>query len=90
MVLANTRANLISPAVLYGTNFGNALQTDGRYSDLTVANRFEFDIEEIRANRALDGALAMQQVQAKLQLDTLNDFIDLTEALIIALDEGDT
>ena len=90
VVLANTRANLISPAVLYGTNFGNVWQTDGRYSDLTVANRFEFDIEEIRANRALDGALAMQQVQTKQQLDTLNDFIDLTEALIIALGEGGT
>jgi len=88
--MADRRANLITPAVLYGTNFGNALQTDRRYSDLTVANRFEFNIEEIRANRALDGALAMQQVQAKLQLDTLNDFIDLTEALIIALGEGDT
>lgn len=87
VVLEDTRANLIIPAVLQGTIFGNALQTDERYKDLTVANRFEFDIEEIRANRALDGALAIRQLQAKQQLNTLNDFIDTTEALIIALGE---
>ncbi|MEM9014369.1 MAG: hypothetical protein AAGB02_04600 [Pseudomonadota bacterium] len=88
VVLADVRANTIIPAVLYGTNFANALQMDERYADLTIANRFEFDIEEIRANRTFDGALAVQQVQAKLQLNTVNDFIDTTEALIIALDEG--
>jgi len=87
VVLEDTRANLIIPAVLQGTIFGNALQSDERYKDLTVANRFEFDIEEIRANRALDGALAIRQVQAKQQLNTLNGFIDTTEALIIALGE---
>lgn len=89
VVLEDARANLIIPAVLEGTNFGNALQTDERYMDLTVADRFEFDIEEIRSNRNLDGALAMRQLQAKQQLNTLNVFIDITEALIIALGEGD-
>lgn len=89
VVLEDARANLIIPAVLQGTIFGNALQTDERYTDLTVAERFEFDIEEIRANRTLDGALAIRHLQAKQQLNTLNDFIDTTEALIIALDEGD-
>ncbi len=57
--------------------------------EMTVANRFEFDIEEIRANRNLDGALAMQQLQAKQQLNTLNVFIEITEALIVALGESD-
>ncbi|GLQ21684.1 hypothetical protein ACFFUB_09330 [Algimonas porphyrae] len=90
VVIADIRANLVTPAVLYGTNFANALQTDGRYSDFTVANRFEFDIEDIRANRTLDGALAYQQVQTKLQLNTINDFIATTEALIVALGEKDT
>ena len=90
VVLEDTRANLIIPAVVEGTIFGNALQTDERYTDLTVAERFEFDIEEIRANRVLDSALAMRQVQAQQQLNTLNDFIDITEALIVALDEADT
>ncbi len=89
VVLEDARANLIIPVVLEGTNFGNALQADERYTDLTVANRFEFDIEKIRANRNLDGALAMRQLQAKQQLNTLNAFIDITEALIIALGEGD-
>ena len=90
VVLEDARANLIIPVVLEGTNFGNALQSDERYMDLTVADRFQLDIEEIRANRALDGALAMRQVQAQQQLNTLNDFIDITEALIVALDEADT
>jgi hypothetical protein len=86
-VLADTRANLIIPTVLHGTNFGNALQADERYADFTVANRFEFDIEEVRANRALDGALAVQHQYTKFQLITVQDFIDITEALIIALSE---
>ena len=90
VVLADIRANLIIPAVLYGTNFGNALQTDERYTDLTVAERFEFDIEDIRANRTLDGALAMRHLLAKQQLNSLDDFITITEALIIALGEGGT
>lgn len=89
VVLEDTRANLIIPAVLEGTNFGSALQTDERYSDLTVANRFKFDLEEVRANRTLDGALAMRQLQAKQQLNTLNDFIEITEALIVALGEAE-
>lgn len=90
VVLEDTRANLIIPAVLQGTNFGNALQTDGRYTDMTMAERFEFDIEEIRANRALDGALAIRHVQAKQQLNSLDYFINTTEALIVALGEEDT
>ena len=89
VVLEDARANLIIPVVLEGTNFGNALQSDERYMDLTVADRFEFDIEEIRSNRNLDGALAMRQLQAQQQLNTLNVFIDITEALIIALGDGD-
>lgn len=88
VVIAEVRTNVITPAILYGTNFANALQADERYSDFTVANRFEFDIEGIRANRTLDGALAYQQVQTKLQLITINDFIATTEALITALGEG--
>ena len=76
MRLEDGRANLIIPAVLQGTIFGNALQTDERYADLTVAERFEFDIEEIRANRALDGALAIRHLQAKQQLNSLDDFIN--------------
>lgn len=89
VVLEDTRANLIIPAVLEGTILGNALQTDERYTDLTVAARFEFDIEEIRANRALDGALAIRQLQVIQQLNTLDDFINITETLIIALGETD-
>ena len=90
MRLEDGRANLIIPIVLQGTILGNALQTDERYTDLTVAKRFEFDIEDIRANRALDGALAIRHLQAKQQLNSLNEFIDLTEALIVALGEGGT
>lgn len=89
VVLEDTRANLIIPAILQGTILGNALQADDRYTDLTVAERFEFDIEEIRANRELDGALAIRQLQAKQQLNSLNEFIEITETLIIALGEGD-
>ena len=86
VVLEDARANFIIPHVLYGTNFGNAVQTDGRYSDFTIAKRFDFDIEEIRANRTLDGVLAMRHLQAQQQLNSLNDFIDMSEALVIALE----
>lgn len=90
IVLEDARANLIIPVVLEGTNFGNALQSDERYMDLTVTDRFQFDIEEIRSNRNLDGALAMRQLQAKQQLNTLIDLIGITEALIVALEEANT
>lgn len=85
--LENTRNDLIVPIVLNGTVFGNALRTDERYVDVTATIRFGFDIDEVRANRSMDGALAMRHVQAMQQLNSLNDFIDKTEMLIEALGE---
>jgi len=82
------RNSLIIPTVLNGTTFGNALRTDDRYPEVTETERFDFDIEAIRSNRSLDGALAIRHVHAKQQLNLLNDFIQTTEALIFALGEG--
>lgn len=87
-ILEDTRNGVVIPRVLEGTAFGNALQTDDRYHELTVTKRFEFDIEDIRANRVLDSALAIRQVQAKQQLNSLLGFMATTEEVISALDDG--
>lgn len=86
-VLEDTRNGIVIPRVLEGTAFGNALQTDDRYRELTITERFEFDIEDIRANRVMDSALAIRHVQAKQQLNSLIEFMVITEELISALDE---
>jgi hypothetical protein len=89
-VLEDTRITLIIPIVLEATSFGNVLQADERYRDLTVAKRFELDLEDLRQNREFDGPLAMRQVQAEQQVNSLLGFIKSTEALIQALGAGCT
>ena len=86
-ILESTRNGVVIPTVLEGTAFGNALQTDDRYRELNITERFKFDIEDIRANRLLDSALAIRHVQAQQQLNSLLGFMATTEELISALDE---
>lgn len=87
-IFEDTRNVVFITNVLEGTAFGNVLQADDRYQDFLVAERFEFDIEDIRANRVLDSALAMRHVQAQQQLGALIDFVAKTKELIIVLDNG--
>ena len=84
--IETTRNRTIIPIVLESTALGNALQSDDRYEDMTVTERFEFDIENLRRNRTFDGALAVRHVQARQQLNSLLDFIATTEDVIAALD----
>jgi hypothetical protein len=89
-VLEETRNGIVIPIVLEATALGNALQADDRYKDMTVTNRFEIDLEDIRANRKFDSALALRHVQAKQQLNSLLNFIVVTEVLIAALEDEET
>ena len=85
--LENVRNGVLIPIVLETTSFGNIVQADARYQDFPVTERLNVDVEDIRANRPFDNALAMRQVMAKQQLNALVGFIATTEELIAALEE---
>ncbi len=84
-ILENVRATLIIPVAIESTAFGNVFQADERYKQLHTTDRFEIGVEDIRSNRQFDNVMALRQVQAEQQLNTLIDFIDKTEELITAL-----
>jgi len=86
-ILENVRASLIIPVAIQETAFANVFQADARYKHLHTTDRFEIGIEDIRSNRQFDNVMALRQVQAEQQLNTLMDFIDKTEELITALDK---
>jgi hypothetical protein len=86
-ILEDTRNIVVIPLMLEAAAFGNVLRGDPRYQHMTKTERFALDMDDIRANRAFDNALAIRQVQAEQQLDALTDFIAATEDLIAALDE---
>ena len=83
--IENSRNTSIIPAALDSLAFGNSLQSDERYIDMTQTKRFPFDLADIRSNRGFDNALAIRQVQASQQLAFLIDFIEKTEAVIDAI-----
>ncbi len=84
--LEDMRISILIPIFMESMVFTNVARADSRYIDIPSAERFQFDLDDIRANRTLDGAIAFRHLQAKQQLGSLTDFIQATENLITALE----
>ncbi len=83
------RATTILPSYSSTTVFGNAYQQYEPYEDIiTRADRFEFDVDAIRANLEFDNALALRHVLMVQKLERLRAFRITSEELIAALEEG--
>lgn len=83
------RATTVSPAYTSIVVLGNSLQQDERYSDtVTLTDRFEFDLDAIRANLEFENALASRRLLTLQKLELLNGFRAISEELIFALEDG--
>ncbi|MEM1106332.1 MAG: hypothetical protein AAGH87_08060 [Pseudomonadota bacterium] len=83
------RATAILPSYSLATVYGNAYQQSERYEDIiTRAERFEFDIDAIRANLEFDNALALRHLLMLQKLERLRSFRVTSEELIAALEKS--